>query len=289
MKIFPASLRTLALALSVPALASGLLGGCASQGSFNPRPIVSQRGNDPMSDMRVAESALSAGDTDLATTLFQKVLKANPQSLPATIGLGDAMYQTGDLARAGVLYAQVAATAPDDPRAQLGLARVALRERRLDDAAALYRRLVVAHPDSSVAAQGLGVVLDLQGRHTEAQAVYRAALRQHPEAQGLKTNLGLSLILAKRAREGANVLLDVAALPGAPVQARENLALAYGLLGNDDAAKRILIGDMPAASADDNLRFYQIVRARLMASRANEAARVGTVPTDSAAAGGVLK
>jgi Flp pilus assembly protein TadD len=289
MKIFPASFRMLALALSVPALVPSLLAGCASQGSFNPRPVVSQRGADPMSDLRVAESALSAADTELATTLFEKVLKANPQSLPAQIGLGDAMYQGGDLARAGVLYGQAAAAAPDDPRAQLGLARVALRERRLDDAASRYRQLVSAYPDNAVAAEGLGVVLDLQGRHADAQAVYRAALRQHPEAQGLKTNLGLSLILAKRAREGANVLLDIAALPNAPVQARENLALAYGLLGNADAAKRILLGNMPAASAEDNLRFYQSVRGKLMAGQADGVARVGVVPADSGVSDGVLK
>jgi hypothetical protein len=80
--------------------------------------------------------------------------------------------------------------------------------------------------------------------------------------QGLKADLGLSLILDRRAREGANVLLDIAGLPDAPTQARENLALAYGVLGNDEAAKRILTTDMPAASAEDNVRFYENLRAR---------------------------
>ncbi|HEV3105642.1 MAG TPA: tetratricopeptide repeat protein, partial [Trinickia sp.] len=160
------------------------------------------------------------------------------------------------------------AAAPDDPRAQLGLARVALRERQLDDALERYRRLVAAHPDNAAAAEGLGTTLDLEGQHADAQAVYRAALERHPEAEGLKTDLGLSLILSKRAREGANVLLDIAALPDAPPQARENLALAYGLLGNGEAAKRILAADMPAASAEDNLQFYRHLREKLVASNA---------------------
>ncbi|AJY30195.1 TPR repeat family protein [Burkholderia thailandensis 34] len=238
------------------------LAGCASHGVFQPRPVLSQRGTVGDSDLNVAESALAAGNAELAATLFERALKADPRSLPARVGLGDAMYQTGELARAGVLYAQAAAAAPDDPRAQLGLARVALRERHLDDALARYAKLNAAHPDNIAAAAGLGTVLDLLGRHDDAQRVYRATLARHPDAHALTTDLGLSLVLANRAREGANVLLDVAGLPNAPAQAREDLALAYGMLGNDDAAKRILVHDLPAASAEDNLRFYRNVRER---------------------------
>ncbi|AJY38291.1 tetratricopeptide repeat family protein (plasmid) [Burkholderia humptydooensis] len=246
--------------------------GCTT-GSFHTRSIAAQTGPQPAADLRVAESALSAGDATLAATLFDKVLAADPNSLPAQLGLGDAMYQNGDLARAGVLYAQAAAAAPADPRPQLGLARVALRERQLDVAQTLYRQLLAAHPDNPLAAEGLGTVLDLQGRHGEAQAVYRAALRLHPQAYGLRSNLGLSLILDHRAREGANVLLEVTGVANAPREARQNLALAYGLLGNDEAARRILLADMPAALADDNIRFYRSIREKLVAPSPDSSAR----------------
>lgn len=263
-------------ALTLAALFAGTLAGCASSPRVETRPVVATRGVDSSTDLKIAESALESGDTQLAASLFEKALKADPASLQAQLGLADAIYQTGELARAGMLYARVAASAPDDPRAQLGLARVALRERRLDDAVARYRRLAASHPDSAAAAEGLGAALDLQGKHGEAQAVYRAALARHPEAQGLKTNLGLSLILEHHAREGANVLLDVAGLPDAPIQARENLALAYGVLGNGQAAKSILTADMPAASADDNLLFYQKLRDRWTAEGGDPANQAGT-------------
>jgi Flp pilus assembly protein TadD len=249
-------------ALAVCALTVGLLTGCANEPHVQSRPVYIEHGTDKSTDLHIAEGALDSGDTQLAISLFERTLKSDPHSLPAQLGLADAIYQTGDLPRAGVLYAQVAAAAPVDPRAQLGLARVALRERRLDDAVARYRHLARTHPENAVVAEGLGAALDLQGKHTEAQAVYRAALARHPEVQGLKADLGLSLILDRRAREGANVLLDIAGLPDAPTQARENLALAYGVLGNDEAAKRILTTDMPAASAEDNVRFYEKLRAR---------------------------
>ncbi|MEX3931217.1 tetratricopeptide repeat protein [Paraburkholderia phymatum] len=262
MKHLPALLRSLALALP---LASALLAGCASGGSFNPRPISSATTNGT-TDLHLAKSALRAGDIELAGTLFEKALAANPNSAEAQLGLGDAMYLSGDLERARTLYQHAAQQMPDKAAAQLGLARVALKQRRLDDAAALYRGLVTAQPDDPVVCEGLGTVLDLQGRHAEAQAIYRRSLAAHPDVQGLRINLGLSLILENKPREAANTLLDVAGLPNAPLQARQNLALAYGLLGNAEAAKQILLVDLPPSSADDNLRFYQSLRDRFAGS-----------------------
>lgn len=291
--------RRVVAALATSSLAAGLLTGCASGPQVQTRAVVAERGADKSTDLRIAESALESGDTQLAISLFERTLQADPHSLPAQLGLADAIYGTGDLARAGVLYRQAAAAGPGNPRAELGLARVALRERRLDDAIARYRRLAVAHPENAVVAEGLGAALDLQGNHTEAQAVYRAALTRHPEAQGLKANLGLSLILERRAREGANVLLDIAGLPDAPVQARENLALAYGLLGNAEAAKSILTADMPVGSAEDNLSFYRALRERWSDpagsaapaddTAASSAASVDAVPSANPASSGAIE
>jgi Flp pilus assembly protein TadD len=287
MKNIPVLLRTLVIGLP---LTCGLLAGCASGGSFNPRPISSQHGTDGASDERLADNVLQAGDVDLATTLFEKALKSNPNSLDAQLGLADSIYETGDLERARALYQQVALQPQARAAAQLGLARIALRQRRLDDAETLYRGLLVAQPDNTVVSEGLGTVLDLQGRHSEAQSVYRKALVVHPEVEGLRVNLGLSLILQGKPREGANVLLDVAGLTDAPSQARQDLALAYGLLGNTDAAKRILMVDLPPSSVDDNLRFYQILRGRLDAYRSDAGhEHSDATPTVSAGVKGSLQ
>ncbi|WP_167760095.1 tetratricopeptide repeat protein [Paraburkholderia pallida] len=292
----PKLARATLVALLAPLAAALLETGCASNHFVTPQPAAATHLPDAQADMHVAESALEAGDTQLAMSLFEKALKTDPQSKAAQLGLGDAMYQSGDLARAGVLYARVAAAAPDDARAMLGLARVALRQRRLDEAERRYRELLAAHPEHAVAAEGLGTTLDLEGKHVQAQAVYRAALQRHPEVVGLNADLGLSLILSGDVRAGANVLLDVAGLPDAPPQARHDLALAYGLLGNSEAARRILVTDMPADSADDNLRFYQQLRERLATTKrdtggAGDAGAGGTQPVSAAStiAGGVLR
>ncbi|KML48062.1 hypothetical protein VL15_30300 [Burkholderia cepacia] len=267
-------IRALAFAAVLPVLA----GGCGAPG-VQTRPVLSHKSDDPQAELRIADSALAGGNVDLASTLYEKVLAKHPDSLAAQLGLGDVNYRTGNLERARILYEEAQRQSPAELGPQLGLARVALRQRRLDEAAQRYRDLLAAQPNHPLAAEGLGTVLDLQGRHADAQAVYRDALRAHPDAQGLRIDLGLSLVLGNRPREGVNVLLDVAGLPDAPWQARQNLAFAYGVLGNTDSAKKLLSADLPASAVADNLRFYQAVRARL----ASRGAAGGAPPLSGAA------
>jgi Flp pilus assembly protein TadD len=272
--------------LRAAALLTSLLAGCANVAGPE-HAALSQRAGDPAADLRIADSALAGGNVDLATSLYAKVLAAHPASSEAQLGLGNAAYQAGDLERARVLYAQAAAQAPAPFGAQLGLARVALRQRRLDEAAERYRALLAAQPANPLVAEGYGAVLDLQGHHRDAQAVYRGALRLHPDVQGLRVNLGLSLVLSDEPREGVNVLLDVADLSDAPWQARPDLAFAYAVLGHEDAAKKVLLLDLPPSAADDNLSLYRIVRARLAAHAAAAGPAARALPGASAEAAAV--
>lgn len=255
-----------ARALLATLLASlGLMAGCSSTPHYaslpSPKPITRTLGS--ADDLRIANGALESGDVQLAGSLYEKALKADPKSVDANLGIGDCLFQTGDLERARISYAQAAALAPDALAPKLALARVALKQRRFDEASNLYHELLARTPDDAAASAGLGTMLDLTGRHGEAQAVYRSALVHHPESQALRIDLGLSLTLAGQPREGANVLMDVASIGNAPPQARQNLALAYGLLGNDEAAEKILLIDLPKNSVQDNLRYYASVRAAL--------------------------
>jgi Flp pilus assembly protein TadD len=266
-------------------------GGCTTTVS-NHGPDVSsiQRTSTPgtLSEVRIAQTALESGNIEMARTLFARVVEREPNSVAALTGLGDTLYAVGDNTRAGVYYARArqadaAAVAP-----LIGLGRVAIRERRLDDAIAAYREARTRAPGDVLSAAGLGVALDLKHEHAEAQHVLREALRAHPGDPMLSVDLGLSLVLGGNPREGANLLLDVTRYPEAPREAREDLALAYGLLGNDDAARAILAADLPKASIEDNLRFYKALRAaaRNDDARARPPGRLaaGPTPADSSAA-----
>jgi Flp pilus assembly protein TadD len=227
------------------------------------RPVIRNSSPGTMGELRIAETALDSGNIELATTLFNKVVQADPKSVSGLTGLGNTLYAVGDFTRAGVYYQRASSFAPTAAEPLIGVARVAIHQRRFDDAISTYRDILSRTPDDPMASAGLGAALDLKGDHAGAQVILRQALKANPGDPLLSVNLGLSLVLGGKPREGANVLLDVTRYPGAPPQARQNLALAYGLLGNTEAAAEILGRDLPRASVKDNLRFYEIQRARV--------------------------
>jgi Flp pilus assembly protein TadD len=235
-----------------------------TQHAAETRPVTRNTAPSNMSELRIADTALDSGNVELATTLFEKVVDGDPRSVPGLTGLGNTLYAVGDFTRAAVYYERARQVEPNAIAAMVGIARVAIHQRRFDDAISTYRKVLALTPDAPLASAGLGAALDLTGDHVAAQAELRQALKANPGDPGLSLNLGLSLTLGGDPREGANVLLDVTRYPGAPPQARQDLALAYGMLGNTEAAAEILGADLPKASVQDNLRFYEIQRERIV-------------------------
>lgn len=214
-------------------------------------------------EIHVAEVALESGDISMAKTIYARIVQADPRSVVGLVGLGNTLYAVGDFTRAGVYFQQANQVAPDAIEPLMGMGRVAIRQRRLDDAIATYQQVLAKTPKSVAAASGLGVAMDMKGDHTGAQRVFREALQANPGDPSLSINLGLSLVLGGNAQEGSRVLLDVSRFPDAPPQARQDLALAYGFLGDNAAASEILSSDLSRSDVDSNLRFYTYERARM--------------------------
>lgn len=228
-----------------------------------PEHVVRTTGDVKLSDASLATSALQSGDVSLASSLYAKTLEQHPDDVDALIGMGTTLADAGDFERARQTYRHAIAVAPKRTEPVLELARLDLRQRRLDEAIALYRQLLSREPESRFASAGLGTAYAVKGDARAAEETFEAALRAHPGDVMLTIDLGLSYVLDGRVRKGANLLLDVAGQPGAPAQARQDLALAYGLLGNNDAADQVLTRDLPRKSAEDNVTFYKVVRAKL--------------------------
>lgn len=228
-----------------------------------PDHIERTTGDVKLSDASLATSALQSGDVSLASSLYAKTLEQHPNDVDALIGMGTTLADAGDFERARETYRHAIAVAPKRTEPVLELARLDLRQRRLDEAIALYRQLLSREPASRFASAGLGTAYAVKGEARAAQETFEAALRAHPGDVMLTIDLGLSYVLDGQVRKGANLLLDVAGQPGAPTQARQDLALAYGLLGNNDAADKVLTRDLPRKSAEDNVAFYKVVRAKL--------------------------
>lgn len=267
-------MKAYAIALPVRACLASLalvFAGCThtvmtSQSFAHPVPLRTAGDNKAagrLDDMSLATSALQSGDASLAISLFDKVVEKHPDDVDALNGLGAALAMSGDTERARRTYDKAAALAPESLTPVIGLARLDLHERHLDNAIARYERVLAHDPGNALASAGLGTAFALKGDEQRAQTIFGQALQLHPGDRMLTVDLGLAMVLGGELRKGANLLLTVAGEPRAPAQARHDLALAYGLLGNDGAADQILMRDLPRASTDDNLTYYKVVRARL--------------------------
>jgi len=252
------------IALSLAGLL--FLTGCNTlqrQPEINPVETVFDRETLRASELRIAESALYSGETQIARSLYSELSLNYPNNPEVWLGLGNAYYLDNELELAQGAYIQAENLAPSDADPKLNLARIAIRMRDFNRAEEKIRAVLATDPTHPVALASLGVIFDLTNQPELAQQTYRKGLEANPGNEALRSNLGLSLALNGKAREAVNVLLGHTGVSNSLPQARENLALAYGLLGRDDAAEEILLGSQPRGQVLDNLEFYRYLRAHL--------------------------
>ncbi|PWC17691.1 tetratricopeptide repeat protein [Brenneria corticis] len=212
------------------------------------------------SDLRIAASALQSGDLNVASSIYRRLTETRPASAAAWLGLANTHFLSGELDAANKAYAVAQKIEPDNIDASLGQARILIRQRRLPEATAGFQSILSRFPNHPLALSGLGVSYDLAGDHHQAQSTYRRGLRLYPDDTTMRANLGLSLALNGKPREAVNVLLGTTGVSGRLPQERDNLALAYGVLGREDAAEEILLSSQSRGAVEDNLAFYRYLR-----------------------------
>jgi len=124
---------------------------------------------------------------------------------------------------------------------------------------ALQPLALVAHgdPHDWRSRSALGVALDQLQRYDEARQAYQEALAIKPDDPGVLTNLGVSHLLAGEPQAAEPILRQAVALPGAPPEARQNLAIAVALQGRFDEAERLERIDLPPQVVADNMAYLR--------------------------------
>lgn len=212
--------------------------------------------------LRLADAAFAGGDVDGAMRLYEEAARKFAAVPKAKAALADALLAAGAYPEATAAYHKLAVIDSERPDAQLGLGRVALAEGRYDDARAIFQRARRQFPDDIALLNGLAVAHDYAGEHAEAQDLYQRILDQHPANRGVANNYALSLLLAGRTEDAMDRLTRLAAGPTLLPQARFNLALAYGLTGDEDAARTILQDDLGRNSTEETLAFFRTLAAQ---------------------------
>jgi putative thioredoxin len=116
-----------------------------------------------------AETMLADGDPEAAAAVFAEALKANPQSLAASIGLAKALLENGEPERARQTLALLPESAKSDPKVAAIAAQLALAEQTatLGDAGGLEQR-IAANPADHQARFDLALLLNAGGEREAA-------------------------------------------------------------------------------------------------------------------------
>jgi len=146
--------------------------------------------SDPI--LESAYQAFNAGDLARARENYQQVLRTNPDSRDALLGLAAVATQAKRYDAAESFYTRLLELDPRDAYAQAGL--IGLRG-QVDPLAAESRlkNMIAAQPDASFLHFTLGNQYAAQGRWAEAQQAYFQAYTSDPEHPDFAYNLAISL------------------------------------------------------------------------------------------------
>jgi tetratricopeptide (TPR) repeat protein len=124
---------------------------------------------------------------------FRAALAIRPDSSPAHLGLGNALYDTKDLEGAIACYQKALERDPRSATAHLGLGRVLAVKEDLDGAIACFNKAIEFDPKYALAHSNLGRALYKKEDAAGAIACYEKAIKFDPKLAHAHFNLGYAL------------------------------------------------------------------------------------------------
>jgi Flp pilus assembly protein TadD len=210
--------------------------------------------------MRAGDASAKRGDYGAAAAFYRRAQNADPKAVEPLLGLGEALVAAGVARESADAFRRALTIDPNDPRALRGLGNALIGQDQADLSIAEFEKALAINPKDYRAYSGLGVAHDSMAEHTKAQEYYYAGLTIAPDDVTLRNNLGLSLAFAGHYKGAIEILRPLALRPGASARDRQNLALAYGLSGDVDQAKKFARMDMDSREVERNLSYYAALR-----------------------------
>ncbi|MEH6548320.1 MAG: hypothetical protein V7701_17925 [Sneathiella sp.] len=100
----------------------------------------------------------------------------------------------------------------------------------------------------------------MAGNHETARSLYGEALKSSTDTTIIINNIALSYLMEGKYNTSIQMLSDIAFDDGVNQIIRQNLALAYGLAGDWQAAKRTSSLHLDPVTIAANLRYYDLLR-----------------------------
>ena len=204
-----------------------------------------------------ADGAAQQGNIAAAERDYMSAVALSTGHIDAHLALARFYEKQKEPAKERTILERALVFQPNHALANYLFGKVALDANRFDEAREAFTRGLITQPDNIDLAVGQAVADDMLGNHEKAQSTYSRILRANPKASlaGLRTNLAMSYLLAGAPQKAVDLLKAEVKKPNASSVTRHNLALAYGLLGRNGEAKKLLDGEI-----DEETRLLTVAR-----------------------------
>jgi Flp pilus assembly protein TadD len=161
-----------------------------------------------------AVAAFQQSDMALASKLFGRLARLQPNNAEAHYNHGVALQGAGLFERAVRAYLSTIRLAPSNPTAYNNLGDSYETLKRLADAEAAYRKAIQVAPDRPEAINNLGLLEQCRGNLSQAEVLFRRCLEIIPNQASVLFNLGN--VLMERGRLGDAIVIYKKALEKTP-------------------------------------------------------------------------
>ncbi len=196
--------------------------------------------------MVAADGALRTGDRESAISDYETAIAASNGHVEAHLALAQLYLSQQNAGDAKTVLERAVALQPNHPQANYLLGKILIDENQPREAAKHFAAGLQNAPNNSELLNGAGIASDMLGDHSAAQGYYHQALNNaKPDDKNmLNTNLGMSYLLGGDAKRAVDILKVEAKKPNASPVTKQDLALAYGLLGRTADAKAAAHNEM---------------------------------------------
>ena len=216
--------------------------------------------NGDVQGTQLADALYQKGDFQTASRLYRRLIEKSPQDSHLWLRYSNILYELRIYPEALQSYEALISLTPESCDGYVGAGRSSLKLSRPTRAGEYFRQCYRLNKKHGQALIGLAISEDLAGNSDEAVKFYKDAINLSPYDLDLKNNLALSLMLKGKFDEAIEMLSHVAFGPNASPQVRQNLALAYGLNGDEMAAAQVAALDLPPRTVQNNLKYYAFIR-----------------------------
>lgn len=234
------------------------MSGCAQTSELTTKPnMVGEESAIEQAMFRAAEEAEQKNNFESAVGHYARLQRLKPDDMDIALLLSRNLRYSGNAAKAADILSGLLQAHPDNPVIELEYAKALIASGKSSDALSVLGKLTNTDSGNWQAYSALGIAYDSLGKYKMAEESFSSAMIASPNNPVIMNNMAMSLAQAGRIGEAISTLEKAAILNRNSPHIRQNLALLYGINGDQEKAKSLAAMDLDPKEVETNTSFFR--------------------------------